>query len=578
MLKLIFFVCFSFFLLSTSFPQSLTGILVNDEPDTNNFRVTDASLHYFSPDSFLATWHDTHANGNFAWAQFFDGQKQRKSRVFRLAGNNVIVTNNISSYSVVDYHYKYLSAFVDPLWVGRMQNYMGTQPNGRPLPLQVHLFPPCGTGFVGIGEGFVRTTWGGIHAENFGGYLDWAIQEGFNAVAPLSWHGILFGDWQSVETASHFDLIPTPDHAGALLIFCSVDIGFGEDDRPGLHFVHIKRSTTELAARQILADSTLTFIGKNDNYISAAFLDSNVVHILWAKKDSLVEIEMDTLGTIQFKQSVPIPTLYPSNYQLIDFAVNSFLTSNTRDGRSYVLLGCFQYGTRGSERKNEDYFVIYALQDGKLAAEPPRVVPVGQWNTNLTSGDAFLQDNNMLLLEGVEDDDAYLFQLDEEQIVDKTKLSSEAPGDNQRRPLILPETDDSFWVTFDEAGQRKGRRLHVNGNLDQQVENKPQQSGIFLNNGQTFVALGQSSQTNPATLAIQFYNANNWMFRFEILVSEHRNAIQIGKLDENHFFTLSKKASHITQVKTFNSDGTVLDSLSVQSQVSGYNFPLATFP
>ncbi|NOY57501.1 MAG: T9SS type A sorting domain-containing protein [Calditrichaeota bacterium] len=578
MLKVIFFVCFSFFLLSTSFSQPITGILVNDEPDTNNFRVTDASLHYFSPDSFLATWHDTRSNGNFAWAQFFDGHEQEMSQVFRIAGNNVIVTGNNSSYSVVDYHYKYLASFFDPLWVGRLQNYIGMQPNGNPLRLRVHLFPPCGTGFVGIGDDFVRTTWGGIHADNFGGYLNWAIQDGFDPVAPLSWNEIFFGDWLPVQTVSHFDLCPTPDHAGAFLIFCSVDIGFGQDDKPGLHFVHIKQSTTELDARQILADSTLTFSGRNDNYISATFLDSNVIHILWAKKDSLIEIEMDTLGNIQFKKSLPIPTIELPNFQLKDFAVNSLLISNARKGRSYALLGCYQYGNRGNERKSEDFFVIYALQDGKLTAEPPRVVPVAQWNTNLTSGDAFLQDNGMLILEGVEDDNAYLFQLDGEQIVDKTKLSSEAPGDNQRRPLILPETNDSFWVTFDEAGKRKGRRLRVNGNLYEQVENKPQQGGIFLENGQTFVALGQSTRTSPATMAIQFYNANNWIFRFEILVSEHRNAILIEKMDENHFFALFRKASQITQLKVFNSEGTVLDSLSAQSQVPGNNFPIASFP
>lgn len=578
MLKVIFFVCFSFFLLSTSFSQSVTDILINDEPDTNNFRALDASLHYFSPDSFLATWHDTRSNGDFAWAQFFDGQEQMTSQVFRIAGNNAIVTDNNSFYSAIDYHYNYLSPFLDPLWVGRLQNYIGTQPNGSPLHLRVHLFPPCGTGFVGIGEDFVRTTWGGIHAENFGGYLDWAIQDGFDPISPLSWNEIFFGDGLSVTTVSHFDICPTPDHAGAFLIFCSVNIGFGEDDKPGLHFVHINQSSTELTARQILGDSTIAFSGQNDNYISAAFLDSNFIHILWAKKDSLVEIEMDTLGTIQFKQSMPIPTLDFPNFQLNDFAVNSFLTSNARDGRSYTLLGCYQYGTMGNEGKNENYFAIYALQDGKLTAEPPRVVPVSQWNTSLTSGDAFLQDNGMLILEGVEDDDAYLFQLEGEQIVGKVRLSSETPGDNQKRPLILPETDHSFWITFDESGQRMGRRLDVNGNFYEQVKNKPQQGGIFLENGQTFVALGQSIQTNPATLAIQFYNTKNWAFRSEILVSERSSAIQIGKLDENHFFALSSKASHITQVKTFNSDGTALDSLSVQSQIPGYNYSFGSFP
>jgi len=544
----------------SAFGQIITDLRVNDEPDTSAFIALNPSLHVFSPERFLVVWSDDRQGEFTAWGNFFDGDARPVTDDFSILGDEVVLPELGEDFTVIAHRSEFSGVSIEDYWVGYRQRYRGIRPLAEPVEIDRFQLPIDYFGDLGTRSDLVRTRWGFAYVSNFIGTLFLRrFDRQFQELGQPRQH--------FYETVKDFTLSLSPDSARAWVVF-RITIPGGSSQPAGLYLATIDSLASDIGFRTVMLDSSL----RNDQLspMHTHIRNDSTLATIFAKGDSLLEIRFLTDSTLQQRRAhlIPLPE-WPGAMSGV-FSPLSLLVTNAQQNVRKLMVSGIQEGYEGQERTWRSLSLVYDLFDDSLSMEPSQAFILDQKASVARHGQAFLTEAEGIKVPVSIYPRNYVLQARKDGSTSLTPLGNLPNGANQTWPVILPEDDQNFWVSWyaGNAGpaQYRARRIDANGQLASQAQLLPTREGIFLQNGRLFVI---KASIAPDSTKIQMWEVANNLLERELALKRRTNWRSLHKLAEDRFFLFGRREGSAI-VEVYNVAGLQLDSLTVPASQSPY--------
>ncbi len=532
-----------------TYPQHITDILVNTEPDSNAFKATSTSLHVLSPEKFIVIWNDDRCDHRMAWANILNENADILYDDFMVPGGDDISVYE-DSYTVLGSYYNLTP--VMETHEGYYQHFNNNQPISEPTSLYSEYVGMCGTGFTGEGLAMTRTSWGNVYVHNSGGAIYWATQNEMLGTTQSNWNIFYHPDSLSnndrTTDAEHFSLFPSTDNSFAWCVISRSNYWWYGPRENQLLLCKIDQTGSTKKTKIVLNDTLSTDWGFSKWLHAETENDSSIV-IFWAKKDSLIETHIDTSGQVKSYQAfLPFPednVNDPGYHEL-----STFHLSNKQNGTMFLYIGIINQLKK------------ITIQNNHITNISESITDFENYGT-LNLSDRFFQNSaGDLFFVAIKNNDPVLYKSSGSTFQPCNNLSFTGNGASQNTPGIFKKTNNSFAIRYTESDKYyKSVYMNMDGERDQPPLSWPVPGSLLFNNGEELLHLNIEYFSGPDYVTLHKFNALDGSLLLEKFLRPHLNTFTYGKLNDDQFFVFQTQQDYQNKISIFNTNGTLIDSL-----------------
>ncbi len=528
--------------------QHITDILVHTEPDSNDFNATSTSLHVLSPDKFMVIWLDDRGVPDQAWANIFDQNGNELYTPFKVPGDTYVSAED-DKYTILSKYYSQ-SGFLENYDFQHFQNDTNIT---KQKEIESIFYNPCD--YFNPIEKFelYRTQERNIWIKNNCGSINIAIQDSHFSTLIPDFYPLYIDYWDNEnnhgyeELVSNYSIAQNDDKSQSwmLTLHPGVFLDLIDIDKP---------SHSDLIAKKIYLDSI--DYDFEQYWANAQMITDSTILFLWATRDTLRTIQLDTSSTILEKQ----------NYYIGDeqYYSDIYHISNESNNIKYLLAG------------NHFRAKIIKIKDDLVESISDNYLDLPQSLNRKKFTQIFLNENEEMFLPAVDNNQAKLFKIKNNSISQFKTLKAPDTGANQECSHIRSIDDNNFAVTFKESGVSKTAKMSVYGTIINQEMDLPSANGMFFNNGTELVTLVKNMESN--ILQMKKYDLQTNTILLEKTLFDSTLTFYFEKLNDSSFvvFNLLENRIHFA---LFNSNGDIIGETSILNPFNnGEQFIIAKLP
>ncbi len=528
--------------------QHITDILVNTEPDTNDFKATSISLHVLSPDKFMVIWHDDRGVPDQAWANIFDQNGNELYTPFQVPGDTYVSAED-DKYTILSKYYSQ-SGILENY---DFQHFQDDTNISEQKNIESILYNPCDY-FNPIEKiELYRTQERNIWIKNNCGSINIAVQDSHFSTLIPDFYPLYIDYWDNEnnhgyeELVSNYSIAQNDDKSQSWMLTL----------HPGvfLDLINIDKPIySDFTAKKIYLDSI--DYDFEQYWANAQMITDSTILFLWATRDTLRTIQFDTSSTILEKQ----------NYYIGDdqYYNEMFHISNESKNTRYLLAG------------NHFRSRIIKIKDDQVEFISDSFLDMTQLYNRKMFTQMFLNKEEELFIPAVYNNQAELFKIKNDSISQFKTLKAPDTGANQECSHIRPIDDSNFTVTFKESGSTKTVKMSVDGTIINQEMDLPSTNGMFFNNGTELITLFKDIESNA--LQMEKYDLHTNTILLEKALFDSTLTFYFEKLDASSFVVFNLLENRIN-FAAFNSNGEMIDETSILNPFNnGEQFKIAKLP
>ena len=551
-----FYICITLVVIgfSSIFSQlqnPVTDFKISTDNDPSTIIQSNPKMFCNGTKGFLVTWQDYRNGEPETYAQWFDSVGNKVSNNFEIYSNNSIRFSEDGTYiGLQEEYYDYYAIDMSGVNIlGRV--YDKNNKPSETFSLGGGQYPWCATGWLGFDWAITNSSEGYIYVNSNDGRL---TSLRLNRTGEIR----NYLDLDTVLSARSAKVdVATNKNDDYMVLYFNGGFNFynpSPDTLPFGIFASIFNHNDSLIIKDVLIDKYSDF--NRDQWISAYDappfkifnIEDSLFQIFWINKDSLVlHFAKFNSGGIKSgktqKFNLPHSTLGLNGYRTID----NFTFSNVDNNKFVLFISTAENGNDSIKYYN---VLLYFDKSGSIIDS--------QFNYSkfLSLGNQiFKKGDNSFLTVNTIDNNIYLTELNNFNILNINKINDDEIGSNETNPEITVLDHKTNFVTWNNETKYFGQKIDLNGNLikDQKILNGIR--CVFSPDGKCLNTWKKGVNPNLFQAGYSIYNSKWELLKEEVLLTSNDSySINDGitKISDSLYILYTSSGYYNYSVKTLD--------------------------